>query len=82
MYIRHLVPLSSNATFSDFASLRMKLEWLAHTRPDVLFEVSQLTQIKTHRFKEDSKEIIKRANTVLKYAKDNIVSVKFPSLDV
>ena len=60
----------------------MKLAWLAHISPDVLFEVSQLTQIQTDRFKEDSKEIIKRANRVLKYAKDNIVSVKFPSLDV
>ena len=41
-YCEKIKPMPEDGTFADFASLRMKLAWLSHSRPDVLYAVSQL----------------------------------------
>ena len=57
------------------------MAWLSHSRPDVLFEVSQLSQITIDRFKLERSDIIKRVNRIFKYAQENLVSIRFPKLD-
>lgn len=81
-YVSNLTTLPSDATFSNFASVRMKLAWLSHTRPDVLFEVSQLTQVTVDQFKENKTEIIRRTNRAVMYVKDESVAIKFPKLNL
>lgn len=66
--------LSPDATFSDFASIRMQLAWLSHTRPDVMFEVSQLTQVTSERFESYDKTIIKKENGVVTYDKEHHIA--------
>ena len=44
-YIKKLPMLNAESIFSDFSSIRQKFAWLSQSRPDVLFEVSQLSQI-------------------------------------
>lgn len=80
-YVKKLKPLGVAATFSDFASLRMKLAWLSHSRPDVLFEVAQLAQVTFDLFKEERTAIIKRTNRTVIYAQHQSVVIKFPILD-
>lgn len=38
-YLRNLEQLPMDSTFSQFRSMRMKLEWLDNTRPDCLFDI-------------------------------------------
>lgn len=44
-YLRRLEEIPSDCSFGMFRSMRMKLAWLANTRPDCLFEISQLAQV-------------------------------------
>ena len=68
-YVKKLEPLSVGATFSDFASLRMKLAWLSNSLPDVVLEVAQSAQVTVDRFKEEPTTVIKK-----KTAKSSMLS--------
>lgn len=59
-YLRKLESLPCDASFSEFRSMRMKLAWLANTRPDCLFEISQLAQVTETMFSKGHRDIIKR----------------------
>ena len=80
-YLHKLEHLPSDASFSAFRSMRMKLAWLAHTRPDCLFEISQLAQVTEDRFKENKVTIIKRLNRVVDFSLRNHFALKIPKLD-
>jgi len=69
--LRNLEALDKNASYSAFRSMRMKLAWLANTRPDCLFEISQLSQVTEDRFKTDKQRLIRQLNKAVKYAVDN-----------
>lgn len=63
----------------------MKRPLLAHTRIDVLFEVSQLAQVTESFFNADPKKELKTLNCALKYVHKNpepIVFPKFESMDL
>ena len=60
--MRKLRPMSTDRSYSGFASLRMKLAWLAHSRPDCMFEVSKMTQVARKRLEEDRRNFLKRVN--------------------
>lgn len=55
--------------------MRMKLPWLANTRPDCQFEISQLEQVTNERFDKEIPSLIRRLNKATNYA------VKIPALD-
>ena len=38
-YINKIEQIPSNTAFSKFVFMRMKLAWLANTRPDIVFEI-------------------------------------------
>ena len=55
MFLRRLEHLPLYAMFMDFPSNRMHLACLAKTRPDCLFEISQLAQITEQLFNKEKK---------------------------
>lgn len=79
-YVNQLTTLQANATYSYFASLRMKLAWMSHSRTDVLFEVAKRTQVRAYRFQNDHPAIVKRTNRTVYYAQHNPVSIQFSKL--
>lgn len=81
-YVSSVKPLPTDASFSNFRSARMKVAWLAHTGPDVLFEVSQLAQVTGFIFGANFKKEIKALNNALKYVHENPVTIAFPKLDL
>ena len=62
--------------------MRMRLAWLSNTRPDLLFEISQMAQITLERFKEDAQAHWKRLNAAIRYATKNVAHLKFASLEL
>ena len=80
-YMKKLEELDLSSSFSDFRSMRMRLAWLANTRPDLQFEISQLAQITGRRFNDDARAHLKRLNAAIRYAHHNIAYLKFPKLD-
>ena len=61
--------------------MRMKLAWLANTRPDCLFEISQLAHVTEDMFNQKPKQILQRLNKAVAFAVDNRVSLRIPKLD-
>ena len=53
-YLKSLEELSACSAFPEFRSMRMRLAWLSNTRPDLLFEISQLAQITLQRIGKGS----------------------------
>ena len=45
LYMNSIERIPSNIEFSKFASMRMRLAWLANTRPGLVFEISQIAQV-------------------------------------
>ena len=79
-YINRLRYLQKSAKFEDFRSMRHKLAWTVHTRPDIACAVSKLAQV-TER--ELTQSCIERANKIIKHLKSTPnISLKFPKLDV
>ena len=81
-YLRSLKMLPEDAPFASFAWMRMKLAWLAHSRPDCLFGISQLTQVTREVFETDRRTVIKNTNKLLKFTLENSVVLSFPKLDM
>lgn len=79
-YLRQLECLPMDASFGHFRSMRMKLAWLSNSRPDCLFDISQLAQVTEERFNESKGGTIRRLNKAVKYVIDNRVRLKVPKL--
>ena len=58
VYLRQLEELPMDSKFSRFRSMRMKLASLSHTRPDCMFEVSQLAQATEDKFMQNQRVLI------------------------
>ena len=61
--------------------MRMKLSWLAHTRLDLLFEISQLAQITLERFNTSARAHWKWLNTAIRHAHVNVSNLQFPKIE-
>ena len=79
-YVRKLRPMSTDGSYSEFASLHMKLAWLAHSRPDCMFEVSQMTQVARKRFEENQRDVVKRVKRTVRYVQETPACIRFPKL--
>lgn len=75
------IEINDASVYSKFRSTRMKLGWLANTRPDCLFEISQLAEATEEIFEQNPKERNKGRNRCVCYERDNNVSIKFPKRD-
>ena len=79
-YLPKLEELGHSIEFSTFRSMRMNVAWLANTRPDMQFEISQLTQITQKMFDSNAKAYVKQINSLVRYAHNNVAHIQFPSL--
>lgn len=68
--------------FSKFRSMSMSQAWLANTRPECLFEISQLAQVTKHMFKSDKNKLLHQLIRALKYAIENRILLKIRKLDL
>ncbi len=80
-YLSKLEELQPNSPLSTFRSMRMRLAWLSHTRPDCLFEISQLAQVTKDMFLKNPELWNKRVSRAVIYAKRHRLSLRFPKLD-
>ena len=61
--------------------MRMKSAWLAKTRPDIVFEISQISQVAQAMYEKDISKHWKRLNKAVKYVHDHKASIRIPKLD-
>ncbi len=61
--------------------MQMRLAWLANTRPDCLYEISQLAQVTEERFLTEKSQLVRQLIKATKYDVDNRISLKIPKLD-
>ena len=80
-YVKSIRPLSTDATYSDFASLRMKLSWLTHTQPDCCSKVSQLAQV-TKKVETELSTIVRSCNKLSMHVHDQALKIKIPKLEL
>lgn len=52
-YLRKLECLPLDASFSQFISMRMRLDWFANSRPECLLEISQLAQVNEEMYEKE-----------------------------
>ena len=69
-FIDSLSPLSKIASFKDFRSLRAKLAWLVHVRPDICCAVALASQVIEDTFCEKFVSVVNKVITYLKSTKD------------
>ena len=81
-YLKKLECIKPTCNFNEFRSMRMNLAWLANTRPDLLFEISQLVQVNTERFSVDAAAQVKRLNAAIRYAHNNVAHLPLPKLNL
>ena len=80
-YLKKLERLPIHASSTEFRSMRMRLAWLANTKPDCQFENSQLAQVTEERFLAEKSLLVRRLNKATKNATCNRISLKIPKLD-
>lgn len=73
------MPLDSD--FKQLRSIQIRPAWIVNTRPDCIFEISQLAQITGEMFPKDSSSEIRRLNRATRYAIDNRLAVLTQRLD-
>ena len=61
--------------------MRMRLAWLANTRPDCMFEISQLDQVTEDMFLQDSKKTLQRLNMAVAFATNNRIPLQIAKLN-
>lgn len=81
-YLKNIFTLTSDASFSDFRSMRMKLSWLSNSRPDCAYNISQLAQTTEGYFTEEKEKCLKLINETVKYAKSYRLDITFPKLSL
>ena len=80
-YLMRLEELLQDSDFSESRSIRMRLAWLANTRPDCFHEIAQLFQVPSEVFNEEKREMINRINRAVKYAVTHRTLLRIPKLD-
>ncbi len=80
-YLRKLEHLDLSADFSSFRSMRVRLAWLANSRRDCFFEISQLAQVTEQMYLDNCVVHIKRLNKAVQYAVTNKINLKIPKLN-
>lgn len=81
-YLSKIKVLPEDALYRDLASIKMNLAWLSHSRPDCMFEVSQITQVTEKIFSEGRPETLRGVDKLVKFAKEKIVMLQFFELEL
>jgi hypothetical protein len=82
-YISTLDTLSDSSTFQRYRSLRAKLSWAAHTRPNVSCATAQAGQVTDSMYAKEPLTYIKELNVVVKHLRKTAsFTLKYPKLDI
>lgn len=77
-----LKPVSEDAGYSHFRSLRAKLAWCMNLRPDIFCAIALLFQITEKTFAEQKTELIRSTNSIVTHLSNNTKTVlKYPKID-
>jgi Reverse transcriptase (RNA-dependent DNA polymerase) len=78
-YIRRLKIVPVSCDFDAFRTVRAKLQWASHSRPDISFAASRLAQVTANSF---SAGTITLSNKVIKHLKTHPeLALRYPKLD-
>ena len=77
-YMSKIEQIPPNAEFSKFASLRMKLAWVANTRPDAIFQIKQIAQANRVIYEKDITKHFKPSKKAIKNAHDHKEFILIP----
>jgi len=79
-YISRLKVMPYSSTFGDMRSMRAKLAWATHTRPDIACAISMLSQVTEVQYGIGN---IKEVNRIIRYLQATPdVSLRYHKLDV
>ena len=73
--------IPSDAEFSKFEYVSMKITWLANTRPDKVFETSAYCKSNPSHVWKRYNQNLQTLKKVIKYVHDHKVSIHIPKLD-
>jgi hypothetical protein len=77
-YIRRLKLVPSTCNFESFPTVRAKLRWESHSRPDIAFVASRLAQVTSQSF---GPEALHLSNKGIKHLKANPeLALRYPKL--
>lgn len=78
-YVNRLKLVPTTCDFDSFRTVRAKLLWASHTRPDISFAASRLAQVTSTSFDPGT---IKLCNKVIKHLKAHPeLALRYPKLD-
>ena len=80
-FMKKLEELELSSSLGKYRSMRMRLAWLANTRLDLQFEISQIAQFTAERFNDDVRATLLRLNAAILYAHYNTAHPKFLKLE-
>lgn len=79
-YIKRLQYLPLNADFKGYRSLRARLMWIVHMRPDIACAASFAAQVTQHNFSSESIELL---NKIVRHVKNTPeTKLEFHKLDI
>lgn len=62
--------------------MRMKLVWLANSRPDFLFEITTLAQVTQEHFAKNKRDCLKGLNLAMRYAVSHCIPLVVSKLEL
>ena len=77
-YHKKVEELDLSSSFSEFRSMKIHFAWLTNTRPDLQFELEQVTE---QRCNNNTSAFLKKLNANIPYANNNVAQIQFPKLD-
>lgn len=54
----------------------MRLAWMAHTGPDLLLEISKISQVTEYQYMSDKQREVKNLNNTIEYEINNRLTLK------
>ena len=82
LYLNKIYQTPNKVEFNTPASMRLKSEWKAYTRPDLTFEISQIAQMTRTMFQQDLSKHCKILSKAIESVHDNRASMRIPKLDL
>ena len=73
--------IPSDAEFSKFGLYENETRMLCNSRHDIVFEISQITQVARPMYGMDIEKLWKRLNIAIKYVHDHKESIFIPKLE-
>ena len=73
--------ITNDTEFIKFVSMRMMHAWKANTRPDLVFQISQISKVTCTMYKQDVSKNYERLKNAIKYAYSKKSSMRILKFD-